>query len=129
MSKPWWRWIVTVFFVIAGANHFLNPDAYLSMMPGYLPWPSGLVCISGAAEIIGGVGILFASTRQFAGWFLIALLVAVFPANLHVALHGWPGSNLPRWALWFRLPFQPVFIWCVYRICISRRVDQPANQE
>ena len=118
MTRPGWRWIIAAFFVVAGANHFLNPDPYLSMMPGYLPWPSALVWISGVAEIMGGLGILFRATRALAGWGLIALLIAVFPANLQAALHGWPGSNFPAWALWLRLPFQPVFIWCVYRTCL-----------
>jgi uncharacterized membrane protein len=130
MTNPIWRWILAAFFVVAGANHFLNPDPYLSMMPSYLPWPSGLVWVSGVAEIIGGPGILFRSARRIAGWSLIALLIAVFPANLQVALHGWPGSHLPGWALWLRLPFQPIFIWCVYRICILRpeAIDRPDSK-
>jgi uncharacterized membrane protein len=118
MSRPVWRWILGAFFVLAGLNHFLNPDSYLAMMPRYLPYPSELVWISGVAEIFGGLGVLFRTTRVPAGWGLMALLVAVFPANIQAALHGWPGSSMPSWVLWLRLPFQPIFIWCVYRLCI-----------
>jgi uncharacterized membrane protein len=113
--RPWSRWILSAFFILAGANHFLNPAPYLSMMPTYLPWPSGLIWLSGVAEIVGAIGLIDHRTRALAAWGLIALLVAVFPANLNVAIHGWPGVNLAPWILWVRLPFQLVFIWWVYR--------------
>ena len=106
-------------FIAAGANHFINPKPYISMMPTYLPAHEALVQISGVAEILGGLGACVLRTRRFAAWGLIALLVAVFPANLGVALHGWPGENIPAWVLWCRLPFQPVFIWWVYRIFLA----------
>jgi uncharacterized membrane protein len=112
-------WVLGVFFVIAGANHFLNPQPYVAMMPRFLPWPLPLVWISGVAEILGGIGVLVPTTRRIAGWGLILLLLAVFPANAHVALHGWPGVDLPRWVLWLRLPFQPLFIWWVYWACLA----------
>jgi uncharacterized membrane protein len=88
------------------------------MMPSYLPAHALLVQISGVAEILGGIGILLPWTRRLAAWGLILLLVAVFPANLDVALHGWPGVNLPGWILWCRLPLQPVFIWWIYRLYV-----------
>ncbi|MDB6040742.1 MAG: DoxX [Verrucomicrobiales bacterium] len=111
-----WIWVVGISFVVAGTNHFANPEPYLAMMPGYLLWPHALVQISGIAEILGGVGFLFHGTRPAAAWGLIALLVAVFPANLNVALHGWPGIDVPRWIFWARLPLQLLFLWWVYRI-------------
>jgi uncharacterized membrane protein len=113
-------WLLALFFMAAGLNHFVNPAPYLAMMPSYLPWPAGTNWISGAAEIAGGVGVLFARTRRAAGWGLIALLVAVFPANVNVALHGWPGENIALWILWARLPFQPVMIWAVYSLAGRR---------
>jgi uncharacterized membrane protein len=113
--------VTGLFFIVAGLNHFLHPAPYLSMMPPYLPWHDGLVQASGVAEVLGGIGVLIPRMRALAGWGLIALLVAVFPANLSVALHGWPGVNLPRWVLWLRLPFQPLFIWWIYRLCIARQ--------
>jgi uncharacterized membrane protein len=109
------RWVLAVFFVVAGANHFRTPEIYLGMMPPWLPWPGALNAISGAAEILGGAGLLVPRTRRLAGWGLITLLVAVFPANLHVALEGkMPGTALSPLTLWLRLPFQAVFIAWVW---------------
>lgn len=115
-----WTWLIAVFFVGAGANHFLNPAPYLSMMPSYLPWPRELVWISGVAEILGGIAVLVPSVKTLAGWGLIVLLVAVFPANLNVAMSGWPGVNLPGWALWARLPLQVLMIYAVHRVIFPR---------
>jgi uncharacterized membrane protein len=112
--------ILALFFVLAGLNHFLNPVPYLGMMPAYLPWHGGLIIVSGLAEIAGGLAILIPKMRRLAGWSLIVLLVAVFPANVHVALHGWEGVQIPQWALWARLPLQGLLIAWVYRVCIAR---------
>lgn len=102
-------------FAIAGTNHLRDPTPYLAMMPGWLPSPRTLVAISGAAEIAGGLGILIPRTRNAAAIGLILLLIAIFPANLHVALHGWPGMDIPRWALIARLPLQLLLIaWVVF---------------
>jgi uncharacterized membrane protein len=111
---------MALFFILAGLNHFLHPAPYLSMMPPYLPHPNALNQISGAAEILGGVGILLTPIRIWAGWGLVVLLVAVFPANLNVALHGWRGENIAAWILWARLPFQPLLVALVYWVCIFR---------
>ena len=99
-------WLLAVFFTLAGLNHFLSPGPYLGLMPAYLPWHRELILISGTAEMDGGLAILVPRLRIVAGWGLIVLLVAVFPANLHVALHGWEGVQIPAWVLWARLPFQ-----------------------
>jgi uncharacterized membrane protein len=119
-ARSFCLWITAAFFVGAGANHFAHPAPYLSMMPSYLPWPDGLIWISGVAEMLGGVGLLLPGTRRSAAWGLIALLAAVFPANVNVALHGWLGVNLAPWILWLRLPFQPLFVWWIYRIGIHQ---------
>jgi len=116
-------WLLALFFIAAGLNHFVNPAPYLAMMPSYLPSPNVLNWVSGAAEIAGGLGVLVAPFRRAAGWGLIALLVAVFPANLNVALHGWPGENIAPWILWARLPFQPLLIWAVYALTRSPERD------
>jgi uncharacterized membrane protein len=108
------HWLLAAFFLAAGIYHFINPDLYLQMMPSWLPWPAGLVALSGAAEILGGIALLMPATRRVAGWWLIALLVAVFPANIHVALHGFPALKAPPWVLWARLPFQAVLIAWIY---------------
>ena len=103
-------------FVVAGANHFLRPGLYLGIMPPYLPAPQTLVYLSGAFEVLGGLGVLPRATRSFSGWGLVALLVAVFPANLHMALHPEPfvAKGIPVWALYARLPFQAVLIAWAY---------------
>lgn len=109
------RIILAIAFVIAGVNHFRSPDVYLSMMPPWLPAHEWLNWISGAAEIAGGAGLLIPRLRNAAGIGLILLLIAVFPANLQIALNGWPGMDIPRWILFARLPFQFVFIaWVIF---------------
>jgi uncharacterized membrane protein len=98
------------FFVLAGALHFIKPRAYRRIMPPYLPAPEALVYASGAAEIAGGAGLMTSRLRGYAGGWLIAVLIGVFPANLHMALHPEDFSSIPRPALWARLPFQSVFV-------------------
>lgn len=117
-------WLLAGFFTLAGFNHFLNPAPYLGMMPAYLSWHRELVMVSGGAEIAGGLAILVPRLRVVAGWGLIALLVAVFPANLHMALHGWAGVQIPAWVLWARLPVQALFIAWVYWACVARPKDK-----
>jgi uncharacterized membrane protein len=98
------------FFVLAGLNHFLNPQFYLAIMPDYLPAHQELVDASGVAEMVGGAALLHPATRRFGGWWLIATLIAVFPANLHMALHPERYEKLPRAGLYARLPVQLLFL-------------------
>jgi uncharacterized membrane protein len=122
MLKRVLRWLLALFFVLAGLNHFRTPTLYLGMMPPWLPWPSAANAIAGAAEVLGGIGLLPPRSRRAAGWGLIALLIAVFPANLHVALEGrMPGLNVSPAVLWFRLPFQAVFIAAVAWVALGSR--------
>jgi len=96
----------------AGALHFARPQFFISIVPTYLPYPAALVAVSGAAEILGGIGLLVPRTRRFSAWGLIALYICVFPANINMALH--PG-HYPTALLWLRLPFQGVLIvWACY---------------
>lgn len=106
------RWLLTIVMVGAGANHFIDPAPYLGMMPSALPAPLALVYISGVFEILGGLGLILPQTRKLSAWGLIALFVAVFPANLNMALNDLPlgTTPVPTWALWARLPLQLVFI-------------------
>lgn len=99
-------------FVAAGVLHFVKPKIYESIMPDYLPAQRELVYASGVAEALGGLGLLSSSeaTRRKAAWWLIATLVAVFPANLHMALNPDRYEQIPPAALWARLPFQLVFM-------------------
>lgn len=108
------KWLLGALFVAAGVNHFANPDFYLRIMPPYLPWHRELVLASGICEVLGGVGLLVPRSQVAAAWGLIALLVAVFPANLHMALHPDDYPRFPPALLWARLPFQGVFIAWAY---------------
>ena len=108
--KPALRWLLTLLFVAAGANHFISPDFYVRIMPPYLPWHLELVYLSGVFEITLGVMLLIPRFTVLAAWGLIALLIAVFPANLHMAMHPQLYPEIPAWALYARLPFQLVFI-------------------
>ncbi|MDH3206545.1 MAG: DoxX family protein [Gemmatimonadota bacterium] len=105
---------LSLFFVVGGANHFLNPDFYVGMMPPYLPAHSALVSVSGVFEIVGGLAVLAPGVRSLAGWGLIALLVAVFPANLYMALNPDLFPITSAVALYVRLPFQVLFIAWAY---------------
>src|SRR5450432_1310073 len=118
MSAP--HLLLSAFFILAGCNHFIAPSIYLSIVPTYLPWPETLVVISGVAEIIGGVGVLPARTRVWAGWGLIALLLIVFPANIQAINTGMSiaGHVVPTWLLWARLPLQFSLIAWVYRASV-----------
>jgi len=109
-------------FVIAGSLHFIRPEPYIRIVPPYLPWHSQLVAVSGAFEILGGLGLLFSPLRRMAAWGLCALLVAVFPANLNMAMNPaqtGAGSISPI-LLWSRLPLQALLIWWLLW-CTRRR--------
>jgi uncharacterized membrane protein len=114
------RVALALFFIVAGTAHFISPAPYLAIVPSYIPWPAAMVVVSGVAEILGGLGVCFRGTRRVAGWWLIALLIAVFPANIYALSTGMVigGHALPAWILWARLPFQLVFIAWVYRVCL-----------
>src|SRR6187549_2287017 len=107
MLKTWSRYLLGVFFIAAGINHFVNPAFYVAIMPPYLPWQSQLVFVSGMAEVALGFLLLF---RRWAAWGLIALLVAVFPANVHMALHPELYPSISPLLLWLRMPLQPMLI-------------------
>lgn len=100
------------FFVLAGAMHFVRPRAYRAIVPPYLPAPEALVYVSGVAEAAGGLGLMFPSLRGRARWWLVATLLAIFPANLHMAQHPEQYPRIPGGAraLKLRLPFQALFI-------------------
>lgn len=109
------RYALVLLFVGAGVLHFITPQTYLRIMPPGLPAPGLLVYVSGAFEILGGVGILARRTRRLAGWGLVALLVAVFPANVYMALIH-EQLHVPGWLAWARLPLQGLLIWWVWAV-------------
>ena len=106
------RLLLGVLFLLAGVMHFVVPGAYVRIVPEWLPSPRLIVLVSGVFEVLGGVGVLVPSTRRFAAWGLIALLVAVLPANVQMALdHATKWRSIPGWILWARLPLQLPLIW------------------
>lgn len=109
-------WVVGGFYILNGLNHFLNADAYVAIMPAYLPWHSHLVLLSGVAEVALGVGVLIPTTRVTAAWGIILLLILIFPANLYVAMNGltYVGDEPNTVLNWVRLPFQLVLIAWAY---------------
>ncbi|HYD47223.1 MAG TPA: MauE/DoxX family redox-associated membrane protein [Terriglobales bacterium] len=107
-------WVMGVLLTIAGVMHFVRPDFYVPMMPDYLPWHLTLIYLSGIAEIICGVGLLIPQTRVYAAWATIALLIAIFPANIHIAVYNIKVFGAEQGAggwNWLRLPLQGVLIW------------------
>jgi uncharacterized membrane protein len=109
---------LAAFFTTAGTLHFTRPRFYEAIVPPSLqPRKQEVVAVSGAAEIAGAALVLHPATRRLGRWWLLALLVAVFPANLHMAVHpeqvrGLDMRKFPRWALWARLPLQAVaMLW------------------
>ena len=102
-------------FLTTGLLHFLRPRMYEAIMPRYLPAHRELVYASGVAEIAGGAGVLHSRTAKPAGWWLIATLIAIFPANVEMAVHAERFRKIPRPLLWARLPLQGLLIAWVFK--------------
>lgn len=112
------RLILSALMATAGVFHFVHPVAFINAVPSYLPNASTLVSVSGVFEVLGAIGLLIPQTRRFSGIGLIALFIAVFPANVNMAIHANRFSEFPPIALWIRLPLQIVLIawaWWVRR--------------
>jgi uncharacterized membrane protein len=106
--------VAAVLFAAAGCLHFVKPAAYLQIMPPYVPWPLAMVYVSGVAEIAGGAGLLIPRLRRMAAWGIVALLFAVFPANVYMAMnHVQVAASVPSVLLWARLPLQFLLMWWV----------------
>jgi uncharacterized membrane protein len=112
----WSQRLLTAFFVGAGVNHFVNPRPYERIVPPRLQDDAALlVQLSGVAELVGGLGVLSRRTRRPAGLWLIGVLVGVFPANVYMAQAHERFHRIPRWALYGRLPLQPLMMWWAWR--------------
>jgi uncharacterized membrane protein len=112
-GKRFMLWFIGIFYVLAGIAHFVRTDAYMPMMPPYLPAHRELILLSGVAEVVLGLAVLVPQTRRLAAWGIILLLIAIFPANLHIAMHDVPLFGATQGAgiwNWVRLPFQGVLI-------------------
>ncbi|MDI3283526.1 DoxX family protein [Polyangium sp. 15x6] len=117
------RIVLALAMIGVGVLHFTSPEPFVRIVPAALPAPLALVYVSGVAEIAGGVGLLIPRLRRAAGIGLMALYVAVFPANINMAIHNISiGEDpVPEWALWARLPFQIVFIAWAYWVGVRSR--------
>ena len=117
------RLVFGLLFVAIGILHFVRPAPFVAIVPPYLPWPMALVLISGAAEMLFGALLLFRRTAVLAAWGLILLLLAVYPANIHMAVNSHLYPSMSATALWLRLPLQLLLIGIAF--WLTRR-DRPA---
>jgi len=107
-------YLMSLFYISIGIKHFINVDWFMKIMPPYLPYHKVLVYLSGVFEIIFGIMLVFEKTRFLAGWGLILLLIAVFPANIYLAQTNGAAMNISPVLAWGRLPFQAAFIAIAY---------------
>jgi uncharacterized membrane protein len=125
------RRVIGVVFIFAGALHFVRPKPYEQMMPPWIPLHRESVLLSGVAEVAGGLALIPDRTARFGCWWLVATLIAVFPANVHMAMaHDdirWVAKlKLPSWVFWVRLPLQAKLIALI--ILVTTRSTQGANR-
>jgi uncharacterized membrane protein len=113
------RVVMGVLYVVAGVAHFVLTRMYEGIVPDYFPAHRAMVLVSGAAEVAGGVGVLLPrsmlSVRRAAAWGIVALLIAVMPANVWMLHHPERYPGVPVWAMWVRLPVQLVLMWWAHR--------------
>jgi uncharacterized membrane protein len=106
--------IIALFFATGGVAHFVYTEFFVLAMPGYVGYHRELVIVSGVFELLGALGILVPRTRLLAGYGLIALAIAVFPANINMALHPEEYRGIPEALLYLRLPVQFLFVWFIW---------------
>ena len=106
--------LMAYFYISVGIKHFTEPEWFLQIYPPFLPFGLAAVYISGFFEVLFGIMLLIPKTRYYAGWGLIALLIAVFPANIYLAYTNGAAMDIPAAAAWGRLPFQALFIGLAY---------------
>lgn len=125
--RRFFRGLLGVLLVAQGINHFVLDDFFVRAMPPWLPAPLMLVYVSGVAEVVLGVAVLVPRTRRLAAWGIVALLFAVFPANIQMALHPEQWPEVSAAMLWARLPFQAVFVYWVWACAL--RVKPPTAEQ
>ncbi len=120
------KWVLGFSMITVGILHFVYPDQFAKIVPPQLPAPVALVYISGLFEILGGIGLLIPALSVLAAWGLIALFIAVFPANINQAFNSIPIDGIPHhpWLYWVRLPFQAVLIAWAYWYTNQEREPQ-----
>ena len=126
LIKQGMRYLLGIFFVLAGINHFVNPGFYTDIMPGYLPAHHALVLLSGVTEIIAGTLLFYGPLARLGAWGIVAMLVVFFAVHIHMIVHADRYASVPLWGLWLRLIFQFVLIaWAWW----FTRPDKPAPEE
>lgn len=115
MTLPWHQYLMGIIYILAGLNHFRNPRLYLKIIPQYLPNHTLLNKLSGFAEILLGILLCITLTSVFAAWGIIALLIAVFPANLYMYQNDKAALGLPKWIRLLRLPLQIGLIYWAFQ--------------
>lgn len=120
------KWVLGFSMITVGILHFVYPDQFAKIVPPPLPAPVALVYISGLFEILGGISLLIPALSVLAAWGLIALFIAVFPANINQAFNSIPIDGIPHhpWLYWVRLPFQAVLIAWAYWYTNQEREPQ-----
>ncbi len=108
------RLFIFTWFFLGGVMHFAKPDSFLRIVPPIIPYPLAAVYLSGAFELLGAVGLWIKSTRNYAGYGLMLLTVAVTPANIYMLQQAQLFPEIPYWALVLRLPFQLFLIWLIW---------------
>jgi len=129
--KHYFRIVLSLSMVVAGTLHFAKPAPFVKIVPDLLPYPLALVYISGFFEILGGVGLLIPPISQAAAWGLIALFIAVFPANINMAIHNIQFEGIPQnqFLYWARLPFQAVLIAWAWWLTTPDDLAKPALEQ
>ncbi|HEY6131320.1 MAG TPA: DoxX family protein [Halioglobus sp.] len=115
--------IIALFFFTGGIAHFVFADFFVQSMPDYLSYHKELVIVSGIFELLGAIGILVPRTRRFAAYGLILLVIAVYPANINMALHPERFKDIPVLFSYFRLPFQFLFVWFIWWAIAPERLQ------
>jgi len=104
-------YVMAAIYILAGINHFINPQTYLAIMPAFLPFPLFLIYLSGGFEILLGGLLLPYQSRKWAAWGIILLLILIFPANIQMAVNYWQSNSPYTWLALARLPLQLLLIW------------------
>jgi len=104
-------YLMAIFYIAAGLNHFIQPSTYIRIMPHYIPFHLAMVYLSGAAELLAGLLLLFTTTRALGAWLIIMLLIAIFPANIQMSVDFYKQHNPYFWFTIARLPLQFLLIF------------------
>lgn len=117
------KYIFALIFILSGCMHFILPAAFVKIMPSYLPFQYTLVLISGALELVFGVGLLLKKYQRLSAWGLIGLLIAVFPANINMYINAEDFPDCSETALLVRLPVQGLLVLWAYAYTRSALKD------